>query len=255
MARYDTVENIVAKAASELGLGAVTVSYDSPDENVLRLLELLNSTCMDLVLENEWLQLRREHTFSTTINTVYELPSDFLTMVDGTGWNRTARRPLRPVGDQEWQALQAGSVAPFSMIACRVGVERDGNEYSTLEFPEALTTGQTVALEYRSRSWARTAPIGSAVFSDVATATTQVVLVDNHLVKRALKLAFKRSKGFDSSAEQQDFDRAMASVRGSNVAVAPSLFLGGGRRGGHCADEYTVPASGYSSSLDAGGLY
>lgn len=245
MALYDTVGNIVTDVAVEAGLGApITDVYASTDANILQMLALLKSTGRGLVLEYPWLQFRKEYTFPTVaLTTSYALPEDFQSMVDGTGWNRTARLPLVQLSDAAWQQYKATLVGVVLSILFRPAAAALP---PTLELPASPTAGQTIAFDYRSRYWV--GPLTDAgPTSDAPAAYTDYIFLDVQLITRALKLAFLRAKGFDISAAQDDFDAALANVQSANVNVAPTLSLNGPRFIDRLLDDQNLPITGYGA--------
>src|SRR5690348_1694823 len=107
MSLYDTVANVLSDTAVELGLGEVSDVYGSTDANIVQLRTLLKRVGRSLAKQRAWKQLIKEHTFTTTNTSTYDLPTDFGAMIDQTGWNRTQRRPLGVLSPQEWQYLEA----------------------------------------------------------------------------------------------------------------------------------------------------
>lgn len=218
MALYDTVANIVSDAAVELGLGSVSNVFTSTDPNVVQLRGLLRSEGRQLVLDNDWIKVKLEHTFTTTNKSSYDLPADFSRMVGQSGWNRTSQRPLAPVTPQQWQRLKARDSSTVFAALFRPGA-------TTLElWPQPPTPGETVAFEYLSRYWLSTSSTTDPS-KDAPTANADVVHIDGLLMTRALKFAFLRAKGFDSTAAQADFELTFASVRSAAAAAAPTLSM------------------------------
>lgn len=247
MALYDTVLNIVSDVAVELGLGSLSAIYSSTDANVIQLRTLLKSTGRGLVLKTPWLQAVKEHTFVTDANSSYTLPADFQSMVDGSGWNRTSRYQLQPLTRPEWQAVVASVSQPASTYLFKP------KDLTIEVWPQPPTSGETIAFEYRSRHWV--ALTGSTTpTKDAPTLDTDVVCLDVQLITRALKLAFLRAKGFDSTAAQQDFLDAYEDVRSANANAAPVLDLNGRLMGDRLLDESNAPSTGFG--LDGlGGLH
>lgn len=251
MAQFDTVATIVGDVATEVSLGTVTVSYSSTDNNVLQLLKLLQVVGRNLVLRYPWLQNRLEYAFTTTSATTYALPADFQSMVDQTGWNRTGVHPLVPVGAQLWQYYKAMPVASV------VAVLFKPSHVSATGAPqlELLTanSGQTIALEYRSRYWVAVSA-SAAASKDSPTLTTDVIHLDSHLISRALRMAFLRARGFPSQAAQEDFMEALDATRSANTSAAPVLRADRWCRDmDRLLDDSNSPRGGYG--FDAGGLY
>jgi hypothetical protein len=147
MALYDTAGNIISDAAVELGLGAVSDALASTDANVVQLRALLKSMGQRLARKREWVQLRREGAISTTAGTsTYDLPADFMDMVDQSGWNRTTRREILPVSAQQWQFMKATVVAGALNVTFLP-------QMSSIELYPAPTGIERIYFEYRSFFW------------------------------------------------------------------------------------------------------
>lgn len=246
---YSTVLALITNVAAELGLPPpVGEVLGNEDPNVNQLAYLLKGLGRRLILENEWLQLRKTHSFVTGGGASYALPVDFLAYVDQTGWNNSSRMPLVPVSPQRWRAMDAlgmGTVLPVLFRA----------QDATLEFPTGLTTGQVIVFDYRSLYWVSALAADAAPNQVTVALNANLVWIDSYLMERGLKLAFLRAKGFDSSAAQDDYDRAMAPVLAASAQAAPKLSMSGRRTDFRYLDEYNVPASGFGGGLDSGGLY
>lgn len=251
MAQFDTVANIVAAAATECGLGAVTASYTSGDATVLQLLRLLTKVGRRLVKRYPWLQNRVEYTFVTSGATVYALPADFQSMENQTGWNRSSTFPMHPASPQQWQCLKALPVTSSISIIFR-------SEFASttgapqLEFLTAPGSGYTVAFEYRSRYWVAV-DASHAVTKDAPTLITDVLRIDAEVLTQGLRWAWLRAKGFDSTAAQQDFSDALEDEKGANVGASPILSFSGRRGTDRLLDERNAPGTSYG--FDVGGLF
>ncbi len=242
MAQFDTVATIVADVATEVGLGSPTVSYASGDANVLQLLGLLKSTGRHLVKRYPWLQNLKEYTFTTTTATAYALPADFQSMVDQTGWDRTGDNPLTHATPQGWQHQKATDTASTISLISRVSHVPTTGAYQ-LELTAAPSAGLVVAFEYRSRYWVAVSAV-TAVTLDAPTAITDVVRLDTLLISRALKAAFLRAKGFDSTAALDDFISALDATRSETAGPSPVLPVGG-HGGDDLPGEANAPRQGF----------
>lgn len=245
MARFDTVTNIIADVGTELGLGTLTASFSSTDPILLQLQALMKSVGRGLVLAYPWLQFRTDYNLTTTTATVYNLPAGFVSYVDSSAWNRTKRMPLHIVSPTQWEAMKATGITTTLPVFFRVGVEEPATGLATLELLTAPASGEAIYLEYRSRLWVR--PTGATpTFLDAPAAVTDTIRFDSYLFTRALKLAWLRAKGFESTAAQQDFQVALDLVRSVNVQTAPVLSLNGGG-GARLLSAANVPDTGYGA--------
>jgi hypothetical protein len=240
---WDTAANILNDSAIELGLktAEITDPYGSTDGNIIQLCRLLKSVGQDLVRDFPWSHLTVIHTLSTADGTAsYSLPADFARMVDNTHWNRTQQFPLAgPVNGQAWQLLKAqtstGVVNKFFRVF--------GGLIYLHPTPTAI---ETLAFEYQSTYWVKETG-ESAPNTETPDAYTDTLYFDRRLLVTALKVAFLRAKGFDSTAAQEDFDKALTRAHGADGA-APVLSLSGrGPTVTRMLDGVNFPETGFGS--------
>lgn len=258
MARFDTVTTIITDVSVETGLGVPTGSVESAsgDPNIYRMFKLLKSVGRSLVIKHPWLQQLVQYSFETTTETVYSLPADFQSMVDQTGWNRTTMFPMTPANSQEWQCMLAQPSAAYLSVVFRSGL-LDTTDLSLADSPtiELITTpeaGQAIAFEYRSRYWVRSGAMPHARI-EAPLIGDDYVLIESGLITRALKLAWLRALGFDSTAAQQDFEEELAATKFANVGAAPILSLSSNSRQEKLISESSAPGTGFG--FDSGGLF
>lgn len=208
---WDTAANIVNDAAKELGLITTSISdpFASTDPNIVQLCAFLKSQGQDMVREKDWTHLQKEYTFTTVGGTdTYDLPSDFNNMIDQTYWVRTTRLPVGgPLSPQEWQFLSARLVGvTFTVLFMPI-------QGKIQLFPRGALApdGFTIAFQYVSSYWVM--PSGqTAPTSETPTAGTDTIWFDKSLMRRAIKLAWLKKSGLDTTAEQQDYDRTLMQV-------------------------------------------
>ena len=123
MGRYATASEIINRASRELGIGIAVDPFQSQDSNFQQLVGFLTSAGQELIRSYEWPHLTRQHQFTTTPSlSFYDLPDDFMAMIDQSGWNRTSRFPLGgPLSPQEWQYLKAAVVGVTFNVLFRIG--------------------------------------------------------------------------------------------------------------------------------------
>ncbi|NBD11829.1 phage adaptor protein [Corallococcus silvisoli] len=240
---WDTAANILNDAAVELGLYATdqTDPFDSTDAAVAQLCRLLKSVGQDLVRDYQWSHLQKEYTFATVPGTGdYALPPDYARLIDQTPWNRSGVMPLvGPLNAQGWQVLRAVTSTGAVGLWFRVV----GNRLSLLPVPG---TAQHLAYEYISAHWVQ--PTGqTAPTAETPTDGDDVLCFDRRLLVCALKLSWKKAKGFDASAAQDDFERALSRAQGGDGA-APVLSLNGCRLGPErLLNGVNVPDTGFGT--------
>lgn len=237
--RYKTAGDIILGAGRELGLGEVADPFSSSDDNWMQLVQMLTSIGRELADTYVWENLVREHTFSTVGGqSAYDLPADFLAVLDDTLWNRTAQQPLLgPLNAQEWQQLQVSGLTVTPTLGYRLSANQ-----IMLAPAASVPAAHTIALEMKSLAWARTAAQGvgngntlGVSGADECVATGDYPLFDPLLLHFALKLWWKKDKGFDTGAASADFIRVLENAKG-RARGARALTVGGGRRSAFISD-------------------
>ncbi len=209
----DTALNIINDAAVEVGLDVSSGVYASTDPNFILLRTLLKNLGRRLWREYDWSHLQRECTFDTEANQVVEnLPGDYGRMIDSTAWNRDSQMPLGgPMRGPEWQMMQARSSTSSLRIGYRI---YQGQLYL---YPDTgISAGQEIAYEYISKYWVRPSASQSAS-ADAPTADGDYVWFDPHLVKCGLKYEYNKARGFDYSAQEEDFKLALEQCKGDDT--------------------------------------
>jgi len=244
---WPTAGEVVSDAAVEIGLSSSPDPFSSSDPNIVQLCQLLKSVGRDLLNQREWSYLRKEASFTTVQNqSLYPLPGDFWYMIDQTWWNRTNRLPVGgPLSPQEWQYLKARLVGVVFNVLFRPA-------QGQIElYPNTNTPGgQDIFYEYGSRYWVSSAATPTVLGYPFPTVSDQLVWFDSLLLTRALKLAFLKAKGFDTTAAAVDYASTLESVKGAD-APSPVLSVtrGGGMRGvvDPLIGTQSVPITGYGS--------
>lgn len=240
MATFATVAEVVNDAGKELGLWTadVTDPFASTDASVVQMLALLKRLGRKLVRDRQWTHLQTQYTFVTVSNQAdYPLPSDFDSMINQSGWNRTNRLPfVGPLSPQEWQYLKARLVGVVFTVLFR---PKDG---VLTVYPDVNTPGgYTIAFEYISNAWILKADTSTAT---APTAATDTVRFDAEAVTTGLKLSWLKAKGFDTTAAQDDFDAALAQDMDADSA-APVLRLNQGTQMEPLVGAANIPITGF----------
>jgi hypothetical protein len=242
---WATAAKIINDALVEVGLdsaGADPLASTQP--HVIQMVQLLKSVGKDLLRApgTEWSHLRKTHSFVTAAGVqTYALPGDFRDMVQQSGWNRSARLPLGgPANPQEWAYLTNQLAGPVINIVFRFS----GNGLIEV-LPNPAPDLITVAFEYETAYWV--AVDGSTSPTKYGpTLSTDVVLFDDLLATRALKVAFLRAKKFDYSSELEDYLKTLADVA-SEDSDSAVLQIGRvrGDGGGFLIGPGNVPGTGW----------
>lgn len=239
---YSAIGPLIARAGTQCGVLNLNpvdqASYDpfsSSDPSIVQLLEFANVVGADLTSKvND--QLRREVTFVTAGGaTSYAMPSDFVAMVDQTGWDRTSVQEMfGPVSSAYANYLKAWNSGSLISIPFRI----QGNR---LTFPVAPADGLTCAFEYISSYWVQTAASGTGPDANHVTASSDFVLYDPNLFVMGLVYRFLTAKGRDTTAAWATYKDRLDFVMGKNVGGSV-LSLSGGSTTGRFMDEGNYPA-------------
>lgn len=237
------VNSILNRVGVEVGLDAVADPYSSSSQHYIQLKNLLQSACEELVLAHDWEFLVKEQVetiaFDDPSASYFDLPSDFLKIIEQSGWNRTTDEPMvGPLSAQEWQSIVSSNTEPVLRVGFRI---RDGKFY-TLPNPINPASGSLqLSYEYLSMNFAT----NSAGDTDKSTITDggDIILFDRTLITRYLKLVWLQAKGFDTTAAQASVDQVYNFLVGKDKG---GRILNVGKRMGYkYIDGTNLPLTGY----------
>lgn len=226
MAQYDTAAEIIAQAAVEIGLSAVSDPFASQATEQVQLRTLLTTCGRELALMYQWQQMVKSYSFNTgavpVADGIYQLPSDFGYMVNQTGWTPTAPGlglPLGgPLSEQIWSALVNTNLAASTIY---VSFKITDGTFQVLPAPAPANI--EINFVYVSRNWVRVNGVPATTADKVANAA-DVILYDPTLVAKMLVLRYKQAKGLDANASLEQFTNMFSAVTGINVP-APVLSV------------------------------
>lgn len=240
--RYISAQDIINRAAVEVGLLPSGDVFASADAAFIQLRNLINTVGQDLCESYPWEILRREHQIVTSVppdTGVYDLPSDFGYMIPQTGWERAENVPLGgPLSPQQWSYLVGRDLVSFTIYASFRIME---NKFQI--FPQPPPNGLDINFEYISREWVDDGG-GGVTFSDTVSANADIVLFKPVLVVQYLRFKFLEAKGFDSSGALTAFTKAWDQATGGNKS-APILNAGARAAGIHYLDFRNIPNTNY----------
>lgn len=243
MGRYATANDIVNRAALEVGLVPQNDVFSSQDVAFQQLTGLLNSCGQELVELHPWQVLVKEYSLTTQAGDdgKYDLPDDFAYMIDQTGWDRTNRVAIGgPLSAQDWAYLKGRDLVSQSIYASFRQVE---GEFWL--FPQPPPEGLEISFEYINRNWVNEQSTQTA--KDNADTGSDIVLFEPILMVKYLKVKFLDAKGFPSQAARQEFEVIFDSKTGKD-AGASILNAGRGIRGvPYLNSYYNTPDSGYGN--------
>jgi hypothetical protein len=212
MARFQTISDLINRAAVSVGLNAVSDPFASADPAIIQLRTLASECGQDLVSRANWQQLERSQSFTTQLGDtgLYDLPADFSRMLDQTGWQQGAPASayplLGPASPAWWSYLQASQVTNVTIYAwVRVAAGQ------LQLWPQPPPVGVPIAYKYISRYWVLdgTSPPGAPVYKESVTQNSDTPLFEPILFLKKLKLAFLQAKGFDTNKAQDEYIEAL----------------------------------------------
>lgn len=206
--RYVTGNDIVQSVMGVLGLPVPSSASGSTESNVRQMWGLLSECGLEILDQYEWQIKTKTLTLTVQAPTLeYDLPSDLVSLVPTTGWNRTSRIPLQgPLDSQIWAVLQARNLGG-STFALQYVIEND-----KIKFYYAPSDPQTVTMEYTSRGWVRDGS-SPTTFRDFVQNDADVVLFPKRLMMKKLLLEWRKKKGFQTTDDQKDYDRALEDAK------------------------------------------
>lgn len=243
MARWDTAGNVINDAAVECGLTAASDPFASLDPAFIQLCRILTSACRELIGMHQWQRFVAEHSILTTALDTgqYTLPTDFLYMIDQTGWSSTSGLPLGgPLSAVDWQYITKSGLGPQTVY---VSFREAEGEFWILP-NDPVTAGITITFEYIRNTFALAAADGTTAINRL-TASGDTVLFPPILIMKLLKLRFLEAKGFDTTAALGQLNTALATWLPKDKS-APVLNMAG-RRTYPYLDYRNVPETNFGS--------
>ena len=243
MARYATANDIINRAALEVGLVPQNDVYSTQDDSFAQLAGLMNSCGQELIELYPWEMLVKHFSVTTQAGDsgTYPLPDDFSYMIDQTGWDRTNRVAIGgPLSAQDWSYLKGRDLVSQSIYASFRLVE---GRFDL--FPQPPPEGLEVSFEYINRNWVQEQ--GTQEYKDSADSSSDVILFEPILIVKFLKVKFLDAKGFPSQAARQEFESIFDSRTGKDKG-ASILNAGRGMRGVPLLHSYyNLPDSGFGA--------
>jgi hypothetical protein len=244
--KYPTAIDVIQAVQGQLGLpvsaAAATNPTDETAQQMLRLLTWSGRRLLKPTSTFRWSTLLKTWALTTnTVDTLYDLPADWDSFEDLTGWNFTSRLPmLGPATDPQWQCLKARNLGSSTIsVIYRV---RGGQ----FEIYNTFSSAQNLRIDYSSRSWVRIAGTTPATYRDYVLADDDTLMLDNELLTAKLKLAFLSAKGFDTTGAQSDYNEIEEAAICADQD-APVLQLARSDTYPLISTQFNVPDTGYGS--------
>ena len=204
---------IAQNVAASVGFQPPDTLAQSADPNASLMRVLLNRGCQVLAGKRGpfgecWPELTREGVLTTVDGQEwYAVPQGFVSLIDGTMWDRQQyREAAGSLTPQEWARVKGGLVGTTALTPrYRVAFDVDGNRRAIRLDPVPAATGETLAFEYLSRYWAR-ASEASAVALDEITADSHVPVFPRHLVELDLEWRVRKAQGLAYRTDIAEFE-------------------------------------------------
>ena len=235
---------MLQRCAEVIGVPSPASVISNTDLTVKSLLAIANEEGEELMLYGNWVELERVHTFTTTASTAeYDLPDDFSRLVPNTEWDRSDLFPIwGPLSPVEWQAIKSGLIGS-GVVHRRYRLSRSATTLLKVIHidPTPTTTGDTLAFEYISTHWCKSAgAVGQTEFA----ADSDEMIIPEKVLKMGIIAKFKASKGFGSVLELNAYEAMKNRQMGQN-RPAKALSMSGNRRHTKLITTANVPDTGY----------
>jgi hypothetical protein len=203
---------------------------------------LLQTAGEELTLAYTWEFQQTPHQITTGAldQGNYDLPTDFLQMIDQTGWERASNVPLLgPLSAQDWTYLLGRDLVSQTIYASfRL------KEGKLSIFPQPPPAGLDINFEYQSTNWI-TDGAPTPTLSDTVVSGSEIVLFDRTLISRYLKVKWLQAKGFDTTKPQDDFNLVFGAITSKDMGAEIINAGRSGRTYPYLDGRFNLPDSGY----------
>lgn len=189
---------IVQNACDRVGLTRPSAVVNSTALTARQMLALVQQEGKDIARRHAWQKITKEKTFASTAAAAQTdaIPSDFDRFIDGTFYNRTAKRHVEgPLTPQEWQNAQA--------VSATTVIESFRQRGNSILITPTPSTGITYAYEYVSNQWCESS---GGTDQSAWAADTDVGLLSEELMTLGLVWRFKKANGLDYSEEFRTYE-------------------------------------------------
>ena len=229
----------VKEACRQMALPVPISVFSSQDETAVLMGSLANLAGILLADAYNWQDLQKELAIvGDGTKTAWDLPEDFSTFVDNTGWSYAIRRPVVVLNPQQWAAISTWLSQSFYINpACRI-------YQNQLQFMTAPPANGKITFQYRISDWVID-PTKQNTFKQFCTADTDVPRFDWLMMVLAIKVKWLEQKGMNTTSAQSDLNDRYAQLT-QRDEVAPTLTLSGPAPGGfrYLDNFYNTPDTG-----------
>lgn len=244
ISRRSTANDILNRVAVEVGLQPVADPYASTDANFVQMQYFLNTAGEELLMAFPWEFLVRSHQITTVADgpSTFDLPADFASMIDQTGWERSQNVPLGgPLSAQDWTYLKGRDLASSTLYASFRIADGMFNLY-----PDPPPSGLDINFEYISTNWVTSSDsVKPGELIDEVQRGGDVPFFDRTLLTRMVKQKWLEAGGFESTKAAADTVQMFNFLTGKDKG-SPILNAGRGARGMQYLDGlYNAPDTGF----------
>jgi hypothetical protein len=172
------------------------------------------------------------------VRTQYDLPVNFSSIVDSTGWSNAVRRPVVVLNPQQWAGVSSWlSTSFYTNPAARIF-------QNTIQFMSPPPPASTVTFQYRKSDWVIDG-VDPTKTKGILERSADVPRFDWLMMTLAIKVKWYEQKKMDTSAAQSDLnDRYLQLTQRDELGQ--TLPLSGPSIGGfrYLDNYYNTPDSG-----------
>jgi hypothetical protein len=203
-----SVLSVITSAARRSNLPIPTSLVTTPKDFEYQYLENFYQLCEDLLSRGAWACLKKTHTFTTTTDTEYALPSDFWTFCAGTQWDRTNYWPLTgPITDKAFNEEKYWFGPSSTKTSFRIFGSKDATPKKPLVI-EPAETGLSLGFDYISSQYIADAT--GATRKDTITVDTDICLFPEVVLKAGFRFFWLAKKGQDTMQAEALYERLIA---------------------------------------------
>jgi hypothetical protein len=217
--KFSNVGTLMTGILQDMGLSVPSAFFGNTDVTISQVLRIMQNIGQELCMAYDWQFLHKEYTITTDgVATQYDLPADWNDFVNSTFWNKSTALPvIGPLTPQVWRLLKARLLGG-NTISLQYRIV--GNK---IVFYYAPGAGQELQIDYYSRGWLQSAT--DQTFRDNIQADSDIAYFDPRIISAGVKLRWRETKGFDTTAATQEFEAMWNLVIGRDTP-APLLSIG-----------------------------
>lgn len=203
-----SVLDIIKSSCRRTGLGLPTSLTTTPKDFELQYLETFYQVCEDLLSRGAWACLKKTHSFTTTTDSEYALPSDFWTFVVGTQWDTTNSWLLNgPLTDKAFNEEKYWFGPSTTSTSFRIFGSKDATPKKPLVI-EPVASGLVFKFDYISSLYL--ADSTGATRKDTITADTDICLFPEMAIKAGFRYFWLDKKGQDVSLAKSAYENIIS---------------------------------------------